>query len=323
MAEIIGIYTCDATGEKTVEMPSVLARAGCGLVSDRYYRENVDGGNKNAITLQSIEAIEACNRQLNTDFTPSDFRRNLITRGIELNELLGRKFYVGNVLLYAWELCQPCQYLQERLQAEVLTGMLNRGGLRAEILEGGEIRPGMPIVLADDKASQPSVVCAWCGKILKVDSADVRSRPISHGICQLCSSKIFAEMATPMQEFLDSFSAPVIVVDKEFSILAAGKKALSMAGIDASQIKGLRCGDVFGCIHARKAEGCGKTSNCINCVMFDAIKHTYKTGLPRVRVPAYPDFNCTNKDKKIQYYVSSEKIGEMVVLILEDVEDGR
>jgi len=323
MAEIIGIYTCNAPGEKTVEVPSVLARAGCGLVGDRYYRENVDGGNKNAITLQSIEAIEACNRQLNTNFTPSAFRRNLITRGIELNELLGRKFYVGNVLLYAWELCQPCRYLQEMLQAEVLTGMLDRGGLRAEILEGGEIRPGMQIVLADDKASQPRVVCAWCGKVLKADTADTRYRPISHGICQHCSSRVFAEMATPAQEFLDSFSAPVIVVDKEFNVLSAGKKALALAGISADQVKGLRCGDIFGCIHAQKAEGCGKTSNCINCVMFDAIKHTYKTGLPRVRVPAYPDLNCSNKDKKIQYYVSSEKMGDIVVLILEDVEDNR
>ncbi|PKL48643.1 MAG: MOSC domain-containing protein [Candidatus Riflebacteria bacterium HGW-Riflebacteria-2] len=149
MAEIVSIHTCNATGEKTVEKPSVAARAGCGLVGDRYYRANVDGGNKNAITLQSIEAIEACNRQLNTCFAPSAFRRNLITRGVELNDLLGRKFYVGDVLLYAWELCQPCDYLQKMLQAEVLTGMLDRGGLRAEILEGGEIRPGMKIKMPE------------------------------------------------------------------------------------------------------------------------------------------------------------------------------
>jgi MOSC domain-containing protein YiiM len=323
MAEVIKIYTSAANGEETVEQPVVVAHAGRGLVGDRYYRENIDSDNRNAITLQSIEAIEACNRQLNSDFPPSAFRRNLITRGIKLNELLGRRFYVGDVLLYAWELCQPCDYLQKILQAQVLTGLLDRGGLRAEILEGGEIKPGMPIILAEAKESQTRVVCAWCGKVLKVDSVDTRPRPISHGICQDCSKRVFTEMATPMQEFLDSFSAPVIVVDKEFSILAAGKKALTMARIDASQVKGLKCGDVFGCIHARKAEGCGKTSSCINCVMFDAIKYTQKTGLPRVRVPAYPDFNCTNKDKKIQYYVSSEKIGEIVVLILEDVEDGR
>ena len=152
MAEIIGIYTCNATGEKTVERASVEARAGCGLVGDRYYREDPDGGNcanKNAITLQSLEAIEACNRQLEIDLPPSAFRRNLITRGIELNDLLGTKFYVGEVLLYAWELCQPCDYLQKMLQAEVLTGMLDRGGLRAEILEGGTIRPGMQIRLVE------------------------------------------------------------------------------------------------------------------------------------------------------------------------------
>ncbi len=150
MAEIIGVYTCCATGEETVERASVEARAGCGLVGDRYYREHIDGGNKNAITLQSIEAIEACNHQLHTSFAPSAFRRNLITSGIELNDLLGRKFYVGDVLLFAWELCQPCDYLQKMLQAEVLTGMLDRGGLRAEILQGGEIKPGMMIEVVED-----------------------------------------------------------------------------------------------------------------------------------------------------------------------------
>ncbi|KAF1080280.1 MAG: hypothetical protein GQF41_3448 [Candidatus Rifleibacterium amylolyticum] len=321
MAEVIKIYTSPANGEETVEKSVVVAHAGCGLVGDRYYRENIDGDNRNAITLQSIEAIEACNRQLNSDFAPSAFRRNLITRGIELNELLGRKFYVGDVLLYAWELCQPCDYLQKVLNADVLHGLLDRGGLRAEILEGGEIKPGMPILLAEDKKSQTRVVCAWCSKILKVDSADTRPRPISHGICQDCSKKIFTEMATPMQEFLDSFAAPVIVVDKEFNVLAAGKKALALAGIGADQVRGLRCGDIFGCIHARKEEGCGNTTNCLNCVMFDAIKHTHKTGMPRVRMSAYPDLNCTSRDKKTRYHVSSEKIGELVVLILEYVEE--
>ncbi len=150
MAEIVSIHICSATGEITVERLSVEARAGCGLVGDRYYRENVADGNKNAITLQSIEAIEACNRQLNTSFAPSAFRRNLITSGIELNQLVGRKFYVGPVLLYAWELCQPCRYLQNMLQAELLTGLHDRGGLRAEILEGGEIKPGMQIRVLEE-----------------------------------------------------------------------------------------------------------------------------------------------------------------------------
>lgn len=149
MAEIIGIYTCNETGKDTVEQTSVEARAGYGLFGDRYYREDIEGGNKNAVTLQAIEDIEACNLQMHSNFVPSAFRRNLITRGIDLNSLIGRNFYIGEVLLHAWEHCQPCHYLQKMLQAEVLTGMLDRGGVRAEIIKGGIIRPGMPIKVVE------------------------------------------------------------------------------------------------------------------------------------------------------------------------------
>lgn len=152
MAKIIQIFTCDQTGSKTVERGEAFARADCGLVGDRYFVENSDVANKGAITLQSIEAIQACNRQLGSDFAPGDFRRNLITQGIELNSLLGKRFRVGEVLLYAWELCQPCRYLQEMLAADLLTAMHDRGGLRAEILEGGIINPGMPITVLEQRS---------------------------------------------------------------------------------------------------------------------------------------------------------------------------
>lgn len=151
MAKIIQIFTCDQTGNQTVERSDVVAKAACGLVGDRYFVDNNGVANKGAITLQSIEAIQACNRQLGSDFAPGAFRRNLITQGVELNELLGKKFRVGEVVLYAWELCQPCRYLQEMLAADLLTGMLDRGGLRAEILEGGIIKPGMPIIVLEQE----------------------------------------------------------------------------------------------------------------------------------------------------------------------------
>ncbi len=150
MAKIIQIHISDKTGGTTTETQQVEAQADCGLVGDRYYLAEPESPNKGAITLQSIEAIDACNKQLKTSFVGAAFRRNLITQGIELNSLLGKKFYVGEVLLYAWELCQPCLYLQKMLQANLLVGMLDRGGLRAEILKGGLIRPGMPIVVADE-----------------------------------------------------------------------------------------------------------------------------------------------------------------------------
>ena len=149
MTKVKQIFISYQEGGETLEQPEVVAQAGCGLVGDRYFVAPGITTNKSAITLQSIEAIHACNKQLGTDFSAASFRRNVITEGIELNELLGKKFYIGEVLVHAWELCQPCRGLQNLLGADVLTGLLNRGGLRAEILVGGVIRPGMPITVVE------------------------------------------------------------------------------------------------------------------------------------------------------------------------------
>ncbi|MBU1106187.1 MAG: MOSC domain-containing protein [Candidatus Riflebacteria bacterium] len=149
MAKVRQIFISCENGGEILEQSEVFALAGCGLVGDRNFVEQAGNANKKAITLQSSEAIQACNEQLGTDFAVSAFRRNIITEGVELNELLGKKFYIGKVLLHAWELCQPCKYLQNLLGANVLAGLRDRGGLRAEILEGGVITTGLPIVIAE------------------------------------------------------------------------------------------------------------------------------------------------------------------------------
>jgi MOSC domain-containing protein YiiM len=74
--------------------------------------------------------------------TGAQSRRNLLTRGISLNPLVGREFRVGDVKLRGIELCEPCRHLERLTMPGVLKGLVHRGGLRAQILEGGTIRPG-------------------------------------------------------------------------------------------------------------------------------------------------------------------------------------
>lgn len=152
--KVLNIFISEAQGGRCVSLPVVEAIAAQGLVGDRYCIETNDlDGNHNAITFQALEAIAACNKDLDSSFLPEDFRRNIITRGIDLNSLVGRKFRVADVLLQGYELCHPCKYLVNLLQKDVLQGLCNRGGLRARILQSGTISVGdsVAIVLEDDK----------------------------------------------------------------------------------------------------------------------------------------------------------------------------
>jgi MOSC domain-containing protein YiiM len=117
---------------------SVRVVAGQGLEGDRYF----DQGPENAITLIQAEALEGLQRDTGIELSHQESRRQVLTRGIELNPLVGERFYVGGVLCRGVELCEPCNHLQGLTQPGVLRGMVNRAGLRAEVLEGGTIAPG-------------------------------------------------------------------------------------------------------------------------------------------------------------------------------------
>ena len=95
------------------------------------------------ITLIEIENINYFNKVSNTNILPIDFRRNIITEGIRLNQLVGKEFFIGNVKLKGHDLCRPCKYLQEKLkQNNLIKEFLYKGGLRCEILTSGKIYVG-------------------------------------------------------------------------------------------------------------------------------------------------------------------------------------
>ena len=120
---------------------SVEVIAGKGIVKDRRFKEN---NNKiEQITLIEIENINYYNRLTGTSISSIDFRRNVITEGIKLNELVNKEFLIGEIRVKAHDLCRPCKYLQERLkQGNIIKEFLRRGGLRCEILNSGKIVVG-------------------------------------------------------------------------------------------------------------------------------------------------------------------------------------
>jgi MOSC domain-containing protein YiiM len=127
---------------------AIEAVAGEGLMGDRYGAgigaAQFQGRRKpeNEVTLIAKEAIEAANDEYNVAIAHLDTRRNLLTEGVPLNDLVGKTFRVGSVLLKGLELCEPCGYLEKRTFAGIKAALKHRGGLRCCVLEGGEIRVG-------------------------------------------------------------------------------------------------------------------------------------------------------------------------------------
>lgn len=126
----------------------VEALAGLGLEADRYATRQgtfFKPAPDFELTLIEAEAIEALARDYGIQLIPGNARRNLVTRGVALNHLVGREFKVGNVVIRGIRLCEPCSHLESLTGLPVIKGLRHRGGLRAQILSNGKIRVGQLI----------------------------------------------------------------------------------------------------------------------------------------------------------------------------------
>jgi MOSC domain-containing protein YiiM len=148
-----GIHVASGAGEPVRALESVRAIAGVGLEGDRYavgLGHYQDSRVSRALTLIEAEAIEALAREHGIHLAAGGTRRNLTTRGIALNELLGRRFWIGEILCEGTWLCEPCRYLADLTAEPLLRPLVHRGGLRADILRGGVIRRGDQVRVADE-----------------------------------------------------------------------------------------------------------------------------------------------------------------------------
>ena len=146
MSQVIQIGIHESKGDEVRAIDTIEAIKGKGLVNNRHFKENNE--KKSQITLIEIENINYYNNISKTLIPSINFRRNIITSGIKLNELLNKEFYIGKVRVKAHDLCRPCKYLQELLkQNNIIKEFLHKGGLRCEILTSGKICIGDKITL--------------------------------------------------------------------------------------------------------------------------------------------------------------------------------
>ncbi|MGH2978793.1 MAG: MOSC domain-containing protein [Solirubrobacterales bacterium] len=142
------IHIAPRAEEDTDAVESVAVVAGRGIEGDRYFRTDGSGTFHEAdkhgqdLTLIEAEAIEGLAADTGIELAPGESRRNVVTRGVALNDLVGRRFTVGEVEAVGNRLCDPCNHLEKLTRPGVLKGLVERGGLRADVVRGGAIRVG-------------------------------------------------------------------------------------------------------------------------------------------------------------------------------------
>lgn len=127
-------------------VPVMQLVAGKGITGDRYstgegyYSDRPEEGRQ--VTLFEVETLEALLRDHKVALAPEDHRRNITTRGVPLNHLVGRRFMVGRVMLEGTRLSTPCRHIEQITGKEVFNMLLNRSGLHARIIDGGDVATG-------------------------------------------------------------------------------------------------------------------------------------------------------------------------------------
>ena len=138
---IEAIYVSAKHGAPKVSIAHADLRANVGLVGDRYAGHGV-------VSIIEAEAVEAFNENTGLNVSASETGRNVVTRGVRLNHLVGRTFRLGGAILRGFELCEPCLVLGGRLanasvkRHEVVKAFTHSAGIRAYVVESGQVSPG-------------------------------------------------------------------------------------------------------------------------------------------------------------------------------------
>ena len=150
------IFITKTRREQPHEIEAAKLEAGKGIVGDRYHERALeflavgDQVPSNHISVISKEELAGFLERNNAEIDYADFRRNVLTSGIDLRELIGRQFKLGSALCQGIEDCDPCAFLAATVHHSVLPEMKEKAGLRAIILEDGDLKIGDTITLLGD-----------------------------------------------------------------------------------------------------------------------------------------------------------------------------
>ena len=146
MSKVFKIGITEINNKSINEVDSIKVVLNKGILGDRHYKDFNDPYCQ--LSLIEAENIDYYNLKYGLNISYVNFRRNIVTKGVQLNDLVGKKFSIGNVKVEGIDLCRPCRHLTEVLnQSNIIKEFLRRGGLRCQILSSSEIHVGDEIKL--------------------------------------------------------------------------------------------------------------------------------------------------------------------------------
>jgi MOSC domain-containing protein YiiM len=158
---LLHIHVAPSASQPMRSLDRASLLAGLGIEGDRYATRTGTYSTKphvdRQVTLIEAETLEALARDFGIDLSPAEHRRNLTTRGVPLNHLVGRYFRVGDCVLFGGRLNVPCRYLEDLVGKKVFKPLLNRSGLNCRIVVGGVLRATAPIVPCDPASIAPAL----------------------------------------------------------------------------------------------------------------------------------------------------------------------
>ena len=147
MPKVFKIGITKSKNQKIQEVEEINVSAGEGIIGDRYFDRSTE--DRNQLTLIESENIDYYNQKFNLKIPYLNFRRNIVTKDIKLNDLIGKKIIIGKTKIKGIDLCRPCKSLQKNLgQDNIIKEFLRKGGLRCEILTSANIKVGDEIKVA-------------------------------------------------------------------------------------------------------------------------------------------------------------------------------
>lgn len=155
MAQVEQIFIAREKRSPVIELTEAFLETGLGIKGDRYYSASEaalgrgEASDINQVTLIDKAALDEFLSAQDSDLGYGEFRRSIITSGIDLNALIGKAFYLGDVKLHGTELCEPCAWLSANVHAAVLPGLVHKAGIRAVVHSSGTIKPGTEIRAAE------------------------------------------------------------------------------------------------------------------------------------------------------------------------------
>jgi MOSC domain-containing protein YiiM len=145
MATVENIHITARKAEPVEAVERVTVVAGKGVEGDRMFGDH-EPGSGHDLTLVPAESLEALAEETGIRLEPGQTRRQVTTRGVDVNALVGRRFTVGSVEAVGIELCEPCNHLESLTEPGVMRGLAHRAGINADVVRGGEISVGDPVV---------------------------------------------------------------------------------------------------------------------------------------------------------------------------------